>query len=98
MNCVAVCAANAVSKRTTISSSTPSDAIRSALTGSGVSSAGVRSGATTVAGCGSKVSTVSAPRDHLTVADVDAVEGSDGDERGAGSASVSSIRRMRGEA
>ena len=31
-------------------------------------------GATTVRGCGSKVSTLSAPRDHLAVADVHAVE------------------------
>ena len=41
---------------------------------SDVSSLGAESGATTVRGCGSKVSTVSAPRIDLAVAEVHAVE------------------------
>ena len=44
------------------SSSTPSPAIRSRLIGNGLSSLGVASGWITESGCGSKVSTVSAPR------------------------------------
>ena len=60
MNCAAVRAANAASKRITISSVTPSDAMISALTASGVSSFGMCDGAMTATGCGSNVSTVSA--------------------------------------
>ena len=67
-------AANAPSNGMTTSSSTPSPATRSALVSSEVSSFGAASGATTARGCGSKVSTVSAPRDHLAVAEVHAVE------------------------
>ena len=58
----------------TTSSSTPSAAISSALTSRLVSSLGAASGRTTASGWGSKVSTVSLPRDHLAVAEVDAVE------------------------
>src|SRR5918994_3269830 len=62
MNSWAVWAANEPSNGITTSSRTPSAAIRSALIASGVSSFGADSGATTKRGCGSKVSTVSAPR------------------------------------
>src|SRR4051794_29542893 len=48
-------------KGMTTSSRTPRPATRSALTSSEVSSLGAASGATTARGCGSKVSTVSAP-------------------------------------
>ena len=49
-----------------------------------VSSFGAASGATTWRGCGSKVSTVSAPPDHLAVAEVHAVELADRDVARAG--------------
>ena len=62
MNSCALWAENVPSNGITTSSRTPSSAIRSALTASEVSSFGADSGATTVRGCGSKVSTVSAPR------------------------------------
>ena len=92
--------ANAASKRTTISSSTPSEAIRSALTGSGVSSSRrARGRDRPSSGCGSKVSDrVGAARSRR------------GARRGRrrrcrprasappGAASVSSTRRMRREA
>src|SRR3954468_19573258 len=55
------CAAKERSNGITTSSRTPRPAIRSALTASEVSSLGAASGATTARGCGSKVSTVSAP-------------------------------------
>ena len=45
----------------------------------GMISFGAASGWMTLSGWGSKVSTVSAPVDHLPVADVDAVEGPDRD-------------------
>ena len=61
MNCAAVQAAKAASKRITISSATSREAMISALTTSGVSSLGVRAGAITTTGWGSKVTTVSAP-------------------------------------
>ncbi len=54
-------AANSASKGITISSRTPSEAISSALRSSVVSSLGVCWGATTDTGCGSNVSTLSAP-------------------------------------
>ncbi len=57
----------------------PAPAISSALRSSVVSSFGVCCGATTETGCGSNVSTLSAPVDHLAVAEVHAVEGADGD-------------------
>ena len=70
---------------------TPSAAIRSALTASGVSSFGAASGATTAGGCGSKVRTRVRAADDLPVAEVHAVELADGDvgaargaRRGAG--------------
>ena len=61
------------------SSSTPSPAIRSRLTANGLISFGAASGRITDSGCGSKVSTVSLPRDDRAVAEVDAVEGADRD-------------------
>ena len=77
MNSCAPRAAKAASKGITISSCTPSAAISSAFTASGVSSFGACWGATTETGWGSKVSTLSEPRDHLAVAEVHAVEGAD---------------------
>ena len=53
--------ANAPSNGITTSSRTPSPAIRSAFVSSDVISFGAVSGETTVRGCGSNVSTVSAP-------------------------------------
>ena len=53
--------ANDASNSITTSSSTPSDATSSALRSSVVSSRGSCPGATTAVGCGSKVSTASAP-------------------------------------
>ena len=74
MNSCAVCAMRSPSNGITTSSSTPRPAIRSAFCSSVVSSFGAASGATTVRGCGSNVSTLSAPRDDRAVADVHAVE------------------------
>ena len=62
MKSCAVCAMRSPSNGITISSSTPSAAIRSAFCSSVVSSFGADCGATTVRGCGSNVSTLSAPR------------------------------------
>ena len=68
------------SKGITTSSSTPSAAISSALRREVGEQLGRRLGADhRRAGAGSNVSTVSAPGDHLAVAEVDAVEGPDGD-------------------
>ena len=58
----------------TTSSSTPSEAIRSVFVASEVSSFGAESGATTVRGCGSNVSTRVGAPDDLAVAEVHAVE------------------------
>ena len=74
MNSCAVCDIRSPSNGITISSSTPSAAIRSAFCSSVVRSLGADAGETTVRGCGSKVSTLSAPRDDLAVAGVHAVE------------------------
>ena len=62
MNSWALCWAKEPSNGITTSSRTARSAMRSALTARGVSSFGAESGATTKRGCGSKVSTVSAPR------------------------------------
>ena len=72
--------AKAPSNGITTSSSTPSAGDQLGLALERRSAASARaSGATTASGCGSKVSTVSAPRDHLAVAEVDAVELADRD-------------------
>ena len=95
MNSPRVRAANAASKRITISSATPSEAIRSALTGSGVSSRGMCAGAITADGMGLEGEHGVGVADHVAVADVHAVEGADRDRaRGPGAASVSSVRRI----
>ena len=62
MNPCGDCCEKTPSNGMTTSSRTPSPATRSALVASDVISFGALSGATTVRGCGSKVSTVSAPR------------------------------------
>ena len=79
MNSCGLWCANPSSNGITTSSSTPSCAISSALASKLVISLGAASGLTTRSGCGSKVSTVSLPRDHLAVAEVDAVELADRD-------------------
>ncbi len=79
MNSAALRLANSASNGITISSRTPSEATSSALRSSVVSSCGVCCGATTDTGCGSNVSTLSAPGDHLAVAEVHAVERADRD-------------------
>ena len=75
---------------------TPSAAISSALRSSVVSSFGVCWGATTDTGCGSNVSTLSAPRDHLAVAEVHAVEGADGDAARASALDVGQAGDLHG--
>jgi hypothetical protein len=62
MNSCADWAANEPSNGITTSSCTRRSAIRSAFVSSDINSLGAVSGATTVRGCGSKVSTVSEPR------------------------------------
>jgi hypothetical protein len=61
-NSAALRRASASSKDTTTISPTPREPISSALRSGVVRSRGARAGATTLAGCGSKVRTVSAPR------------------------------------
>ena len=88
--------ANAPSNGITTSSRTPSPAIRSIFVSSDVISFGALSGATTVRGCGSNVSTVSAPRITSRWPRCTPSNSPTATWRGRGSASGSQVTSIRG--